>query len=390
MKIAFLFMSGPKGFGGHHISTHELMNRIREKGHQCVLISIGSVPSKVFLGDKQTYNFSISALDYMGRKSLCRFIQANKFDVYFPMDETSCRILCSLYPKALSRMIPVKPGWKNVSSWINLTSDFICFTKENVDYMRHLKKYERVNVHLIPNRVSKVLPNHEKINRFKERYNIKDNEKILFSVSRIDPDKTAVFYTSIKLSEKLNENGVANRLFIIGSVSSEKTLTELSERCGTNYTIVTDNTFTNNVSSLFFMAYIIVCMGRTAMESMSLGIPTFIPYRNNELPILAIDSTFESMLAFNFTYRSEFSENQVKNNEFMVRNIESCYSDIVSMSDKLFMENLDVEKGINKYIEIAEIQQYNKCNKINEFRACIYSNIRWIGCCLISKIKRLL
>lgn len=388
MNILFLFMTGSKGFGGHHVSTHELMIAFRKLGHECSLISFGKLPSIVFRSDESAFNFIISPFDFSKLKKLRMFIKAKSFDVYFPMDETACRILCTVYPKALSRMIPIKPGWKNVSSWINLTKDFICFSKENVDYMRSLKKYDKVNVHLIPNRVSTVIPDENRINNFRETYHVDEDDFVIFAISRIDPDKTSVFYSAIELSELFIEQGLKVRLFFIGIVSSEETLHQLSSIQINNLEIVSDERYTCDVSHILKAANVIVSMGRTSMESLSQSVPTFVPHKRSEIPVLIDPDSFECLLESNFTYRSIISDEVVRKNYHKIKNIISDYSYISKQSKSLFDKYLNVEMGIKEYERIALEQMNNSRCIFKEFRACIYSYMRWSVSYLLKKHKQ--
>lgn len=386
MKIAFLLMSGSSGFGGHHVSAFEIMNGLRNLGHECRLLSFGAVPSRVFSDDSTSRNFTLTPIDLNGRKKLAKFIKSEEFDAFFPMDETSCRILISVYPKALSKTIPVKPGWINVSSWTNLTKDFVCFSKENYEYMRSLTKYNNVSVHLVPNRVSEVKPDEVRIRKFCEQYGVDENEKVILAVSRIDPDKLCVFHSAKILSDYLNDHGFPNRLFIIGSVSSEETLKELkSEK---RFEIVTDTLYTKNVSQLFGLSCAVVAMGRTSMESLSLGIPTFVPTRTEGLPILITEDSFEYLLQSNFTYRAILPEENKRNNINDIMCLSDDVDSIKKMSKSLFLNYLDVEAGAKKYSSIAQSQEKHRLSFITIFRGYVYSNIRWFAGYLYNRIHQ--
>lgn len=386
MKSVFLFMSGKTGFGGHHISTRDIVSSLRNKGIECWVVSLGQTASKIFVSDKCFIHFNLSPLNIAERNRMRKFLKDERFDAYFPVDETSCRILFSVYPVSVKQTVPIKPGWINVSSWTNLTSDFICFSKENYDYMKSLSKYSSVNVHLIPNRVNKVKCDSSRINRFKEEFKVNENEIILFGVSRIDPDKTSVFKSLVALYEKLSAIKLPVKAFLIGAVNSEKVLNDIQKEFGDKISIITDSLYTTNVSQLFSMSYAIVGMGRTAMESMSLGIPTFIPLMHSQLPLLVDSETFEAALSANLTYRTNVANPILKSNLKKIERLHIGYKNICEETQRIFKDNLDIDSGIMNYIEIIDNQKKNARSYIREIRAFLFSNIRWTATIIYSKI----
>lgn len=388
MKLVFLFISGKTGFGGHHVSTRDIVSSIRNKGHECWVIGFGEMPSKVFANDNYYLHFDISPFNLVERIKLKRTLSKESFDAYFPIDETSCRILFSIYPYTVKQTIPIKPGWINVSSWTNLTSDFICFSKENYDYMQSLAKYSSVNVHLIPNRVFTVKQDLKRIEQFKKTYKIKKQDFLLLGVSRIDPDKIPVFKALATLYEKLAAIKLPVKAFIIGTVSSEDTLKCIQKEFSDKICIVTDTLYTTNVSQLLSVSYAVVGMGRTAMEGMSLGIPTFIPHKHSQMPLLIDSESLESALISNLTYRTDVTKSLLSNNMTKIENLHSDYENICNETRKLFQINLDVDSGTEKYLEIVEKQKKNAHCYMKDIRAYLYSNIRWTSAIIYSKIKK--
>ena len=136
------------------------------------------------------------------------------------------------------------------------------------------------------------------------------------------------------------------------------------------------------------MSYAIVGMGRTAMESMSLGIPTFIPLMHSQLPLLIDSETFEAALSANLTYRTNVANPILKSNLKKIERLHIGYENICEETQIIFKDNLDIDSGIKNYIEIIDNQKNNTRDYIKEIRAFLFSNIRWTTAIIYSKIRK--
>lgn len=361
MKICLFVSSGATGFGGHHFSVRDIFLSMKEKQIDVTLLVAGEIDSKV-LNEFDHFFIKLRYPWYFNSINAFKtFFKANDFDTVFCFDENTSRIAILNFHNQLQKVVPVKPGWLNSTSWTNSTNHFVCFSKENFDYMKGLLKYKKVQIHLIPNRVRNVAVDNIFCNNLKKDLSLTDVEKIILAVSRIDPDKKQVFVQSINLFKNLEKHSSAYRLIIAGHVSCNDTLSWLEtlieqQNLGSKVVLLTESLYTKNVSKIFSMADFLIGMGRTAMESMSLGKLTYIPIGNNNLPVLITKDNFEKAFQRNFTYRSEFNDSELQNNHSLLQRFKdhNFIKELENETKMLFEENLSIEKGINAYLEIVK------------------------------------
>lgn len=362
-SVCILVFGAKNGIAGHHYSVHDLAVMLRNSGvltHVCVAGLKEGDHSRILENCSDHYSLDLSR-DRLA--NLCEFrkrIKRERYDAIIPVDEIGCRVVDVLFPIKRPRLIPLKPGWVNSSSWISSTSDFICFSRENFDFFQNHRKYSRTCFHLLPNRVIPVEASEKRIAEIKRYLKIDPSAKIVVAASRVDigaygrPGKKAVFESALSLFNQMA--GCSDvHLVAMGAPANKISREWLGERYGNapNVHQLIDHPCLSEMSAILALGDIVVSTGRTAMESLSLGIPTFMPVQAHGEPILIDDVTLEQFAYSNFSGRAITMDSEYLSQQSglarQILNDDRLLAGIKANTRKLFEDNLNVSSVSENY-----------------------------------------
>ena len=371
-KIAFVMCAGKAASAGHHYSARDLASEFARHGIEAhhVALQLPSTASPAALSNQPNVHLlkvapaSLSSLIAL-RNALLR----PDFDAILPMDELAVRLVFAVLPDRLARIIPIKPAGVNSDAWSAAFEDFICFSRENIDYYKCRPKYKRCNLHLIPQRVSRLHPAQEVLDQFNERIGRTSGDRIIIAGGRIDlgskggPGKKPIFLGAVRLFKELSKHAPQVRLVLAGAPKCSEDVAWLEQLRSEDprITIVTERHFTDHLSQLFHAADFVVAMGRTAMEALSLGRPTFIPAGDDTLPVLVSQDNFSLISDYNFTHRfSTDLTNESKDtraDKLSALLPDAGFQSSSLTSKALFDEHLNTERAIPKYMQLFNTQR---------------------------------
>lgn len=352
MNLALIVTSGKDQFGGHHVSIKDLTNNFSSNNINVDVINLKE--DSVVLSPIGSHKVEVNLLNPNSILKFRYYLKSGNYSAIFCFDELSTRYLLITIPDLLHKIVPVKPGYLNSSSWTNACKFFINFSEENHLYYKSLPKYKKVVLKYIPNRVK---PLKNKINDrslgFIDSLNLKKNNKIILVPTRIDPNKKELIEKGINFYKFLNDKEYY--LVIAGLVNCELTynwLQNITKEIN-NCKILTSNKITNNISEIFYSVDIIIAMGRTAMEAMSLNKFVCVPVKGKELPILITEKNFNILKYYNFTNRSVISKEDYKLNIELIKSFKhNLKFDNYQVTGILFSQFLDVNNAFEKYLKI--------------------------------------
>lgn len=396
-KICFQMMGVASGVGGHHYSARDLGRALREYGYSVEFLMLGSGTqpnSKAYApADKLTrFAFSLSRLSTIS--DLKAWYRSHDFDAIFCLDELSCRIALVYHPLTQQRVIPIKPGWINSDAWTQACLHFINFSKENYDYFVEHKGYNETQLHLIPNRVGAISRDVELEGAFSKLIGLEAGQRLLLAASRIhlgdhrDFGKRYVFESALEMFKSLKMYEAGWRLVFVGNPTNEKSLLWINDLAANELgvSVVTDSKYTSNLSKLFPVSDVVVAMGRTLMESLSVGSVGMVPVEGHRFPLAVTSDTFSVFSYHNFTHRAkEFSDSSLLDADEFVEGIISS-SEALELakvdSKEIFDYNLSVNGALRKYASI--IDDVSSATARIRFGIWIYSLMRVLGVFLIS------
>ena len=355
MRILYFISASGHGKGGHSHSLN-LVSRTMSKYAEVQIIAVGPGESKVLQqhpGFRELiYTNGIPNTKVIG--SIRRNVKQFNPDVIHCFDDkiytlvTFCLSISGLgsYPVVLN-----KCGGPNLASF-PVASHLILFSKENEAFYAKRQRFKNTAIHLIPNRV--MMDNDKRVS---EHFIKKDGEFFLFKISRIAEYYRKTLTQCIELAQQLWNRGEKNfRLFLIGTIDQQQVYDDLQTMIGElPVTIITNPLVTIKASAYLHYADAAICTGRGFMEACSLGIPVLAGSVNHPHPILVDDKNFNDFFYYNFSERAKVpavsGEDQVSRIIDVIRNPQNRkqYSD---MASKWFTENFDIEKGVERYIDV--------------------------------------
>lgn len=236
------------------------------------------------------------------------------------------------------------PNFKHLA----VSQNTIFFSKENVDFYNKLKKFKDVNKYLIPNRVLPPKPNKKRLEKIDIDPNF--NGIKFLRINRIGVYYKKTMLDSLQLVNYLNEIGIKSRLYIIGFVTEEEVLNELSKK--ENIVFLTKKKYYLNASELIPLFDCVIGTGRSAMEAFSFGKIVLSPISNGSLPVLVERQNINYFLENNFSERVFLNKFSPENYKTYLCSFDWKYNIQNNDSILLFDEFFNVNTKQKEYIHI--------------------------------------
>jgi hypothetical protein len=396
-KVCFQMMGGAAKIGGHHFSARDLGRAMQDAGYEVSWLMLGvdvRPDSQAYAEADQLQCMKLSLFEISTWSNLHTWYQQKQFDTIFCLDELGCRIALMLHPFSYSHIVPIKPGWINSDAWTSRCLHFVNFSRENFEYYKSHPKYQKTQLHLLPNRVRAIPEDTVLLEDFRRELGILPGEKIVLAASRItlgdhrDPGKRAVFESAVKMFSRLQMADKGWRMILIGKPENDAALKWCEALAATHKKIevVTDLKYTGRLSSVFPVAQMVVAMGRTVMEALASGCVGMVPVGGRDLPLPILGETFETFSYHNFTHRAtDFGADVVSAADRLIFDLVDDFQLFESVKvecRELFHAYLETDSVVESYKNIVE-DVASQPSSIN-IGLWLYSSVRTMAIFMIS------
>lgn len=371
MRILFLIGYFNDNNGGHFHSLHHIANEIATQ-HEVKIVSVGSPFETIVNTNKGYYKH----IDFNGKNLFNLYKVLNNIKqeidpeaVHF-FDKHIYVLYQSLVFKNRAKFFMHVCGGQNPNNF-PYVDYLILFSIENKIWFESQKKFSSTKIHLIPNRVHAV-----SLDLAKQSIT-KDEIFSFVRISRIGTYYQKSLLSSVNLINKLSQDGIKCRLYIIGNVEDLAVLSNIKNSVQPNAEVVflNEKEYIHEASQMLYLADAVIATGRSIMEAMSLGLPVLTPLKNIELPTLVTKDNFEALFRTNFSERN-----------FLKDKTESeVYNEIVSLINNQDLQRnlgIDSKKYFDKYFNVKSlVQEYNSMyqdSKANKKIVFVFKNLYFL------------
>lgn len=337
------------GFGGHYYSLLTYIDVLKKKFGITVFhyseltetILDKRIPADVkYIRKSSSSNIGIKKL----KPDLVVFFSLPKY------------IALRLKLKVLYYKIPIiglRAGGPSPRPFFQFFNYIICFSRENLKWFNnnyHFRKYS-IAV-LMPNRISKVPHNTERLNAFKW---FKPNSINILRISRINNAFFPAFEKTINLHKKLLENQIKANTVLIGTPENDGVVKKIKDLIDDHkgVSLLTEAEYTYIAREWIPLFDIITGVGRGFMEAASENKIVLGFSRRHSIPIIVGEHNYECFMDFNFSLRNEWGgdDDDVEFNKIL--NLISSEKERARIESFLFKKFLD-DYDSRKIIEFFE------------------------------------
>lgn len=364
MNILYLVVSSDKSAkGGHFRSLTEVAGNIELAGHKINILNFGKSPSPVLKG-----SFSKSVLSFIGcglftfpiaLARILYYCRKVKPDIIHAFDFTSVFLA-----KLLKLLFGIpylynKCGGPNYK-YMSYSDNIILFSRENYEYYKSNSYFRGANLWLVPNRARAV---EQKYDLIQELTNELPNKGItIIRINRFSKYYLKTLFQTVELAAFLENKGIPGNVIILGTIQeteAHQLVEEYIKKLNvTNILLITEDKFTSNAACIIDVADFVVGTGRGFMEAALLGKIMLAPAIDNEMPVMVTTAVFEEVAYYNFSERFQLSNTLKEENLFNLVDVFSNEERRQKLRDemqKIYIENFDINEGINKYLKAYSI-----------------------------------
>lgn len=193
------------------------------------------------------------------------------------------------------KLILTKSGGVN-AKWFPKATNMWLISKENYDFYKNFKVVKHIDYY--DNRII----DFPLVELSSDLQVIKDKSTVVLRIGRVSEYYNTSFTAFIKAAKQIKDA----KFICIGSVESEA----LRERMVSANILVLDNTkYTSNAKQYLSVADVFVGQGRSAMEAIAKGIPTFVYNKKNDDLCMVDGNNINEVKWANFSERANFDFN---------------------------------------------------------------------------------
>ena len=368
-KVLFIiFATDINAGGGHYYSLLTIVKSL-QKYIDFKILNVGLSFVNILKNSDQPVDFIPLQKNnfFHDIKKIREYVNQYSPEIIHAFDLNALRVARSLFIKNIP-IIFNKCGGINNSLIIPNCDSYICFSKENADFIKK-RKNNTSPVYYIPNRVEKIKCVPQRIKELSEEYNLKDRF-IFLRISRFSEMHKHSIVQAINLYRATKTSIPNATLLLIGIVQQSDVLKEiqaLSNDLDDVY-IINSEKYCQSASELIDIANVIIGTGRGAMESASLGKPVFCPVKDKELPAPLSKETLDKLLYFNFSGRAtgiDFTEEKIL--DYLM----SHRDELSNFSQNCFNNLFSIENAATKYLDVYSSVQYNRNGISSAINYCI-------------------
>lgn len=306
-KIIYVIATFGHGQGGHFRDLREI-SADQSRTADCLIVNIGPKLSSVLEGGPvRLENIDTGSHSFFQVIQKLRAIAAVErpdiVNVYDMRVYVFARILKGRAPVPL---IITKCGGGNPRRFYPASDALVVFSRENQAYFSERRRQTNGPIFFCPNRVKAPIQDKDLIAEVTASVGIKTVGIIL--IGRLTEAYRATMLAAIDLNKRLNADGNACHLFIIGVPESEDVVAQIESRADEHITLLTDTRYTQNAAKLLDLAEISISAGRGLMEAAALGKVLITTIGNASMPSLVSETTFEELFRTNFSPRNTLAE----------------------------------------------------------------------------------
>ncbi len=361
MKILFVTDAGDEtGIGGHLYTVQSLVEALSPRA-ECVVVSIGSVPSPAL----ESLGCRKHRLAFGGGKSrraeMARFmeiVREEKPDVIHAFDPIACafarvaawRSACGL---VLTKCGGPDPAGRWPYAYFPRVERLVLFSRENERYFRSRRRFRRTRIWRIPNRILEVKSDPGMLASLRER--LDPARPVLLRVGRISTSYARTAEQSIRLAKRLVADGVPVQLVFLGAVQDAGVEKAIAGSLGTLGKVISDPMLVRQASALLDAGDLVVGTGRGLMEAAARGRIVLVPARQGLLPALVDADNWERLFDANFSERSEVVPWDEERNYAEIRRVladPECRRALSAFNRKLYEEHFSLERVVDQYLAI--------------------------------------
>jgi hypothetical protein len=353
-KIIFTISTFGHGKGGHFYSLHTIAEELSNY-FDITIINIGAQPSPILTSEKYHNHF----IRFSGKGFISIYSEIKRITQHQkPVIINAFDIESFAWARCVGRKtgIPVfhtKCGGPNPNGYFPKTTNLILFSKENEEYFLNHETVKNRYIELIPNRVSEIHSDEERISELRLKHGLSSNNKVLLRITRIGEHYKTSIEQGIELTKWLKAKGIAIKFLIVGEVQDPNTLSLIrtkieSESLEKTILIENDSRFTLNASQLLPVADLVIGSGRNFMETTSFNIPLLTTLKNETFPLLVTDENFDEVFKTNFSPRTKISDYDESTNLIQIEGILSSENHSIS-TFKWYENYFSVRAGAEKY-----------------------------------------
>src|SRR5690606_29670092 len=256
------------------------------------------------------------------RKEIKEISKSFNPDIFHCFDPPIYNVLRMFISSRKKRIVVNQCGGPNPIEFSHV-KNLILFSLENQNWFKEQSKFKETNIYLIPNRVTTV--------RIEKKFSEYQKSEELFNfvrICRILKTYQKSVEDSIRLIYRLKQCGVNNvRLYVIGTVEEEEVLSDIKNVAlplGDSVVFITGDRYTKEASKMLYLADAVIGVGRSTMESASLGIPLLAINAKGNYPVMLNNENIMDAFKTNFSQRNFYSKYNEDDN---LKNIVSLDTD---------------------------------------------------------------
>ncbi len=357
MKILLIvscFKNYNSGKGGHYYSLRTTFEELKRNGKFVSIVNVGNKNISVLEGIDNYFFFGGNIL-----KLFRFFFYRLDFDYIHFFDKPSAfwGFLVSLYFK--KPIIGTKCGGAPVKKWYPFVGSLVLYTKEDMNYFESKSKFNRTNKFFIPNRVSVIHNDFDRLNALKEKISWSEDYKYFLRIARISLMNSHSIISTIELVKKLREENYPVKFIIIGVIEDVNLFNTLLNEYSSKELgdFVTNTEFVHNSNELIEIADFVIGSGRSLMEAAFFKKPIYYPSLESNFPNLLLESNFDSAFSKNFSVRSPRTQNESKVLYLTKKMLEDnlFYLKVSNFSSFVFEKYFDIRKINLRLMEVYRL-----------------------------------
>lgn len=377
MKILYLITVRGHGSGGHFHSLNHISQAMAEKC-EVKICTYGAGKSLVL--EKNPFfkkHFPFKGYNFLGfRKGLKQVLADYRPDAVHCFDIAAYSTFTLFighneYPIFLN-----KCGGPSPRYYYPLVQNLILFSEENNRWFIDQPKFKNSNIVVIPNRVNPRLLqfNHNKPFPKKDAF-------CFVRIARIGTAYKKSIEDSIRLIQKLYQDGLNVHLYIIGTIQDEEIARQTQNKIkNLPVTVITDPKYTAKASDMLYLADAVIATGRGAMEASFLAKPILTPAKNSKLPILVGQDNFKGFFDTNFSQRNSASDACLATNLSHIKKLVTdmeFYTKSSEFYKRSFEKHFSTLSGIELYYNFYKKNLNSNSLKLTFFTDLIFKLRIW-------------
>ena len=356
MRVLYLISSQDMGVGGHFWSMRTLVEAIA--GYvDCAVVNVGRSTAAALDG------LEVPRSDVLWRPPwvaaplgrVDKIVERFKPDVLHAFDRRS---LMFARPISLRRRIPVlltKCGGPNPPGYFPRLHDLALFSQENYDFFSADRRFRGTRLHLIPNRVSEIAQDPDKIALLRE--GLPPGAVVFLRIARMVPEHESSSLQTLALVNALRRRGAPAVFVQVGMARDAGTLARLEAAAGPEDRLFTQREMVSRASALIDGADWVVGTGRSLMEAASRGKPLLVPLADAPQPALLGPNNFDRLFGSNFSARSRvpgFRLDENLNSILEAMDSKERLDEIGRFSRRMFEEHFSIATVVPRYLALYD------------------------------------